>query len=254
MIVRAVRAEWVKLSTVRATRWTLASSIALGLVIVALVAWVTRNTESTSEDGILLALAPFTGLAGMPGIAVIFSAVVGILSITSEVRFNTIRTTFLAVPNRPIALTAKTAVVAVVCALAFLVAEWLAMGLFLLIGGGGPGFSATGAGASAYLTLPLAAGLAAILGVAVGTAIRNAAGAIIVLLAYMLVVESVISAVPQTRDAAPYLPMTNFENLLGIALPSTTMPWPAWGSLIYLIVVIGALWAGAVALIARRDA
>ncbi|ADG80319.1 ABC transporter permease OS=Tsukamurella paurometabola (strain ATCC 8368 / DSM / CCUG 35730/ CIP 100753 / JCM 10117 / KCTC 9821 / NBRC 16120 / NCIMB 702349/ NCTC 13040) OX=521096 GN=Tpau_3741 PE=4 SV=1 [Tsukamurella paurometabola] len=256
MIVRAARAEWVKLSTVRATRWTLAASIAFGLFIVVLVALVTRNSESTTEDGIHLALAPFTGLGGIPGIAVIFSAVIGILSVTSEIRFNTIRTTFLAVSHRPVALVAKTVVVGVVCAVAFFLAEVVAMAVFLILGGGGAGFSPFGDGASVYITLPIAAALASTLGLAVGTAVRNAAGAITLLLAYMMVVESVIVTVPQTRGAAPYLPMTNFENFLGTATATSAIdfPWPPVGSLVYLIVVIGLLWVGSVALITRRDA
>lgn len=250
MIVRAVRAEWIKLSTVRATRWTLIASIALGLGIVILTAFITRNSD-TSENSVVLALAPFTGLPGIPGIAVIFSAVIGVLSVTSEIRFNTIRTTFLAISDRPVALAAKTAVVAAVCAVAFLAAEFLATVLFLVIGGGGSAYSPFGDGAITYVTLPIAAALASTLGLAVGAAVRNAAGALTLLLAYMMVVESVIAAVPQTRDAAPYLPMANFDNLLGVAADA---PWPSWGSLIYLLVVIGALWAGAVTLLSRRDA
>lgn len=253
MIARAVAAEFVKLITVRATRWLLIASIVFGLAIVPVIGWVTRKVEAGADDAIVLLLSPFAGLPGIPGLAVIISAVIGVLSVTTEIRFGTLRTTFLAVPNRVVAMTAKTAVVAAVCAAAFAVAELLAVLLFLAVGGGGPSFDPFGPGAWTYVSLPIAAALSAVLGIAVGSALRNAAGAITVLLAYLFVVDNVITTVPKTRPAGPYLPMSNLENMLGLKI-YTEFPWSGWVSLIYLVVVIGALWAGAVALISRRDA
>ncbi|WP_019202047.1 ABC transporter permease [Tsukamurella sp. 1534] len=252
MIGRAIAAEVVKLMTVRATRWLLAGAMVLGLAIVLLVGIVTNKLGEDLDNEVVVALAPFSGLPGIPGIAVLASTVIGVLSVTTEYRYNTMRTTFLAVPNRWAAMTAKTAVVASVCALGFLLAEVLSIAVFAVVGGGGPSFDPFGEGAGTYVTLPIAAAFCAVLGIAVGAVLRNAAGAITLLLAYLFVVDNVITTVPQTREAGPYLPMSNLENFIGIRFGD--FPWPGGVSFGYLVVVIGLLWLAAVTVVARRDA
>lgn len=50
MIVRAVQAEFVKLATVRATKWLLIGSSAAALAITVIVALVIRNVGETVDD------------------------------------------------------------------------------------------------------------------------------------------------------------------------------------------------------------
>lgn len=252
MIVRAIRAELVKIATVRATTWLLIGSIAAALAISVIVAVVVRNIGESIDDVGVVALAPFTGFGGLPGIAITFACVIGVLSVTTEIRYNTLNSTFLAIPNRWIALFAKTLVVAVVCAVTYAVAMIVCVVLFGLIVDGSP-FFVFRAGDTFLITFPIATALSAVLGVAVGCALRNGAGAVTLLLGYLFVVDNVVSSIPQTRDAGPYLPLSNLQNFMGVLL-SDDFPWPAAVSLVYLVVVIGALWAGAVALVARRDA
>lgn len=252
MIVRAVRAELVKIATVRATKWLLIGSSAAALAITVIVALVVRNLgESVDEIGVV-ALAPLSGFAVLPGIAITFAGVIGVLSVTTEIRYNTLRSTFLAVPNRWIALLAKTLVVAVVCAVTYAVVMVVAVLLFGVIVDGSPG-EVLRSGAGSFLSFPVATAFTAVLGVAVGCALRNGAGAITLLLGYLFVVDNVVASIPQTRDAGPYLPLSNLQNFMGV-LYDETFPWGAGVSFLYLVVVIGALWAGGVALIARRDA
>lgn len=252
MIVRAVQAELVKISTVRATKWLLIGSIVAALAISVIAALVVRNISETIDHVGVIALAPFTGFGGLPGIAITFAAVIGVLSVTTEIRYNTLRTTFLALSNRWIALLAKTIVVAVVCAVVYGAAMLVCVLLFGLIANGSPLF-AFRSGATFLITFPVATAFAAVLGVAVGCALRNGAGAITLLLSYLFVVDNVISTIPQTRDAGPFLPLSNLQNFMGVLL-SDDFPWPAPVSFAYLVVVIGALWAGGVALLAGRDA
>lgn len=253
MIVRAVRAELVKLATVRATRWLLIGSSAAALAITVVVALVMRSvlrTEDVSDEAVI-AFAPFTGFGGVPGISIVFAAIIGVLSVTTEVRFNTLRATFLAVSNRWVVLLAKTAVVVVVCAVVHLVALVIGAVLYGLIAYGSA-FASFRAGDTTLLTFPVAVGFAAVLGIATGAALRNGAGAIALLLGYLFVVDNVIGQIPQTHEAAAYLPFSNLQNLQGVLFSG--LPWGARVSFVYLLVVIGALWAGAVALVARRDA
>lgn len=251
MIVRAVQAELVKIATVRATKWLLLGSIAGALAISVIVALVIRNIGETIDDVGVVALAPFTGFGGLPGIAITFAGVIGVLSVTTEIRYNTLRSTFLAISNRWVALAAKTFVVAVACAVAYAVAMVVCVVLFGVIVDGSPLFVFR-AGGTFLVTFPIATALTAVLGVAVGCAIRNGAGAITLLLGYLFVVDNVILSIPQTRAAAPYLPLSNLQNFMGVLL--SDFPWAAPVSLLYLVAVIGLLWAGAVALVARRDA
>ncbi|CAM3647282.1 hypothetical protein ACXYTP_13260 [Tsukamurella ocularis] len=252
MIVRAVQAEFVKLATVRATKWLLIGSSAAALAITAIVALVIRNIGETVDDIGVVALAPLSGFAALPGIAITFAGVIGVLSVTTEVRYSTLRATFLAVPNRWIALLAKTFVVAVVCAVTYAVAMVVAVLLFGVIVDGSPG-EVLRSGAPSFLAFPVGTAFAAVLGVAVGCALRNGAGAITLLLGYLFVVDNVITTIPQTREAGPYLPLSNLQNFMGV-LFDDSFPWGPPVSFVYLLVVIGALWAGAVTLTARRDA
>lgn len=253
MIVRAIRAELVKIATVRATTWLLIGSSAAALAITVIVALVIRNVGETVDDIGVVALAPLSGFGGLPGIAITFAAVIGVLSVTTEIRYNTLRSTFLAVPNRWIALLAKTLVVAVVCAVGYTVTMIVAVLLFGVIVDGSPA-EVFRSGAGSFLAFPVGTAFAAVLGVAVGCALRNGAGAITLLLGYLFVVDNVITSIPQTREAGPYLPLSNLQNFMGVLFDGGTFPWGAPVSFVYLVVVIGALWAGAVALVARRDA
>ncbi len=252
MIVRAMRAELIKIATVRATKWLLIGSSAAALAITVIVALVIRNIGENVEDLGAVALAPLSGFSGLPGIGITFAAVIGVLSVTTEIRYNTLRATFLAVPNRWVALLAKTAVVAVVCAVAYAAVMVVAVLLFGVIVEGAPG-EVLSSGVGSFLAFPVGTAFAAVLGVAVGCALRNGAGAITLLLGYLFVVDNVITSIPQTRAAGPYLPLSNLQNFMGV-LFDETFPWGPGVSFVYLVVVIGVLWLGAVTLVARRDA
>ncbi|GAB3130040.1 ABC transporter permease [Tsukamurella serpentis] len=251
MITRAIGAELVKITTVRATKWLLLGSMAAALALTVVTALVVRNVGETISDVGAVALGPLTGFGGLPGLAITFAAVIGVLSVTTEIRYNTLRSTFLAIPRRWLALSAKTLVVAVVCALAYAAVMIVCVVVFGVIVDGSPLF-AFGSGAAFLFTFPVATAISAVLGVAVGCAVRNGAGAITLLLGYLFVVDNVVAAIPQTRDAGPYLLLSNLQNFLGV-LMNPEFPWSATVSAVYLVAVVGLLWVGAVALISRRD-
>ena len=249
MIPRALAAEWVKFATVRAPRLLLLLTAMAGIVISTLIGMLTRSPELSDGGGMLaLALSPWLGGGQLPGAAAVISAIVGVLTVTTEIRFSTLRVTFLAMPRRGVALAAKTTVTALVCAVAMTVGAGLSIA----------GYSAVGGridlhrNLEVWPALPLSAALFATLGVAIGAVVRNAAGAITLLLGYLFVVENVVLTVPRLRPAGPFLPLANNQHLLGSG--SIPMHWGAVGSAVYLVLVCGAVWVVAAVWSARRDA
>jgi ABC-2 type transport system permease protein len=245
-MLRAVHAEWIKFVSVRAPKLLLLLTVVGCAGISALIGLAARHLDD-GEGAARLALAPLVGYAGMPGAVVLVSGVIGVLAVSTEVRYNTLRTTFLAVPNRWLALAAKTLVTAGVCAVTALLAVVLGLGAYSVVGGRGAVFGEP----LLFAELMLVAALMAAVGVSVGTVVRNAAGGIALLLGYLLVVENVVWSVHRIAGAGPWLPLSNIQQLLGVGMQP--MPWGAFGSLIYLVVLIGLIRLAATAVLLRRD-
>lgn len=123
----------------------------------------------------------------------LFAALAGALAITSEIRFGTIRPTFLVQPRRGPVLAAKLAVGALTGLAYGLLAEGLMAGFAALA------FSIRGIPneltSSDYLRILLggatAAALWAVLGVGVGALVRNQVATLVGLCAWMFLIESV---------------------------------------------------------------
>ncbi len=264
MIVNAIAAEWLKLRTVRATKWCLGLLLVLSVAISLAIGLALRSTAVGDYDdslaggsggnGALLAAAaaPIIGFAGLPGFGVLLCGLLGVLSVTTEVRFGTLRTTFLAVPRREVALAAKLLVVAATCAAATLLTLVVCLIVFVAVGGGAGTVSLFGAGASIYLAVPVAAAPVSAVGVGVGALLRNAAGAVTVLLIYFVLVENVLSSVPKVKVVAPYLPFANLQHFLHVAVAD--FHWPGWVGLLYFAAFAAVVYGAGAALVARRDA
>jgi ABC-2 type transport system permease protein len=147
--------------------------------------------------------------------AVLLATVAGIVIVTAEHRYGTIRPTLLVQPRRRVVLGAKL-VTAALTGLAFAavcVALAFGAGLALL----------AVRGADVALTTPHtlelvfgtagASALSAMLGVAVGTLVRSQSGAIVALLAYAFVADAILfAAVP---SVGRFLPGKAGDALLG---------------------------------------
>ncbi|HEY2061518.1 ABC transporter permease [Amycolatopsis sp. NBC_01480] len=178
--------ERIKLFTTRSPWWCAAIAIVLTAGFSALIA----SASPAGED----ILVSTTQAGSQFGTAVIM--VLAALSVTTEYRFGTIRTTFQAVPHRGSVLTAKATVVGL---LALVIGEVGAFGAWAL------GYAIR---PSATLVLDSSAkwinvagvgvlfALAAVIAVAVGILIRHSAGAIALLLIYVLAVENLIQLIP----------------------------------------------------------
>jgi ABC-2 type transport system permease protein len=135
-------------------------------------------------------------LMGAGVTAVLFATFAGLLAVTSEFRYGTIRPTLLVQPDRQTVLAAKLAAAAVT-GLAFAaacVAVSFATG-WAILAGRGVGVALSGGELAAMAAgIGGASLLGALLGVAVGALIRNQAGAILAVAAYAFAVDAVLFA------------------------------------------------------------
>ena len=235
--------ERIKLFSVRSTWWCMLLAIALPVALSALVATNADRIDVLSTQ------------AGYQfGLMVVL--VLAALSITTEYRFSTIRATFLAVPNRIVALTAKTALIA---ALAFVLGEVVAFGSWATAKVLRPEIALALEDSS---TVRLVAGIgvvfaiSAVLAVAVGALVRQTAGAVALLLVWSLLVEQLVLLIPNIgADINNWMPFVAADHFLkgGGPLP-TDMPYGPWGGLAYFAAVTLGVWLVAAFVVRSRDA
>lgn len=182
--------ERIKLLSTRSPWWCAVASIVLAGGFTAIVVSNANEyfpvTVATTQFGYSF------------GLAVVM--VLGALSVTTEYRFGTIRTTFAAVPSRTKALLAKAAVVG---ALALLIGELTAFaswGISLLLAPDADLALNTTADIVNVTGVGAVYALTAVLAVAVGLLVRHSAGAISLLLIYTMVVEGLVQVIPQIGD------------------------------------------------------
>lgn len=147
--------------------------------------------------------------------AVLFATLVGLIAVTGEFRYGTIRPTLLFEPRRRVVLAAKLTVAALTGLLlaAICVGVCFAAGLAILT------VRDVDVALTSAHTLPLvfgtvgASAAGAMLGVAVGALIRNQAGAIVAVLAYAIAVDAVLFAA--APSVGRYLPGKAGDALVG---------------------------------------
>lgn len=250
--------ERIKLFTTRSPWWCALITLVVTIGFSALVV-------GNSNDGEFAATVASTQFGYGFGMAVIM--VLAALSVTTEYRFSTIRTTFQAVPHRASALLAKTTVVAL---LALVIGEVSAFGSWAL---------GTLLKPNADLALNSAAdwtnvagvgaiyALAAVIAVAVGILIRHSAGAIALLMIYALAVESLVRLIPGIGDDIyRWMPFNMAEKFLtgdgatnpgrnsGAGAPLSTATLSQGWALAYFAAFALVLLATAIGVARRRDA
>jgi ABC-2 type transport system permease protein len=238
-----IRAELLKIRSTRTTIGLALGMIALILLVGLLAGLLTKAAHLTSSQDQL-------GLLAFGSFASVFSALAGLMLITSEYRYGTIRPTFLFAPRRSQVLAAKLAA-GLLAGLAFGIAgEALGFGIGYAIfdARGIPYEPGTGQTALVLGGTVAASALWGAIGVGLGAIVRNQVGAIVALLGWGFVVEHLLFAfVPSVGRFAP----GNAENglfgltgkhLLGTAAGAAT-----------LVVWTAALAAIGATLAARRD-
>ncbi|MFD5097237.1 ABC transporter permease [Amycolatopsis thailandensis] len=216
--------ERIKLFTTRSPWWCALITLAVVIGFAAIFAGAAPAGEFTDVSN-----SQFGYVFGMTVIMVLAA-----LSVTTEYRFGTIRTTFQAVPNRKSALLAKTGVVALLSLVIGEIAAFAAWGLAsimrpedLMLNTTAEWISVAGVG--------VVFALASVIAVAVGILIRQSAGAISLLLIYTLAVENLIQLIPKVgKDIYDWMPFHVADRFLtGSGPAAANAPLSQAGSLAY---------------------
>lgn len=182
-MIAAVRAEWIKLTTVTSSWVLVVLAAAIPLVVVGL----TGLFDSADIDGDNLAEI----VVGVGVLSAMLLGALSVLSITSELSTSTIRPTFAALPDRWRPLLAKPIVQAAVTTLTLLAVVIVGWGIGSGLVDGDQSLDDDGVTAS-LIGLVVLGVLLTVFGYALGLLVRSTALAIIILLLWPLLAEGII--------------------------------------------------------------
>jgi len=242
-VIDQTRSELLKLRSTRTTLGLVIGMVALLLLSVLLTGLLSEELSLSTDDN-------QRDLLTISGIANLFAALCGVLLVTNEFRFGTIRSTVLVTPRRSLVVGAKVAAGLLAGLALAALAQLLTFGIgYTILSGRGIPIELDGG----ELARLLVGGLAAIalwgaIGVGLGTVVRNQVGAVIGLLAWVLFVEHLLFAL--VPSVGRLMPTQAASALLG-QKDEHYVPALAGGALLVAWAAVLAL-AGA-ALLARRD-
>lgn len=204
---RVLRSEWIKLTSLRSTVWSLGLIVALGIGLSILMAATIDTGGGAGGSAALTVMIARIGLT----FGQLIAAILGVLVISGEYSTGMIRSTLAAVPARLPVLAAKAitlfALVTVVGAVTVFGA-WAATYPLLDAQGRAMGLDADGvaialAGGALYL------GLTAVFALGLGALLRAAAGGMAAALGVILVLPMVMPllalAAPWVADIDPFM-------------------------------------------------
>ena len=250
---RAVRAEWIKLWSVRSTGWSVAAMVALGAGLTTLVCALVAPDLAAGMTGEPVGAFITWGLL----FAQVTAVVLGALTVTGEYGTGMIRATLAANPRRGTVLLAKALVLAgtlFVAGVVTAVLGWLGGNAFLSAEGigislGDEGMLRSLLGSGLYM-----AGLG-LLAMAAGLLLRSTAAVVSVVLALVFVVGNLVMLLPGALgEWLTKLMPGNAGSRIATPESFTPMlldPWP--GFTVFAAEVAVVLAVGAVTF-RRRDA
>jgi ABC-2 type transport system permease protein len=244
---RVLRSEWTKFRSLRSTMWTLLVAVVLTIGIgAAFSAIVDLQWDNFS----LADRAKFTAtVISLNGIqfSQLAVGVLAVLMISGEYSTGMIRSSLTVVPKRLPTLWAKLAVFAAVSFVVMFAASLVSFFLGqTLLSGHNIGASITDptalrsvVGASLYVTV------AGLIGLALGTLVRNTAGAISAFVGVFFVLPPLTQLLPSSWSShfVQYLPSNAGEALYGGTrdLANALSPWTGFAVLAaYAVILIGA--------------
>jgi len=207
-VISQINAELLKVRSTRTTLGLVCGMLVLTLLIVILSGLLTH------ESG-LLSKRDQINLFATGGVSLIFAALAGVLLITSEYRYGTIRSTFLFTPSRSRVVQAKLAA-GLITGVGFGVAAVglsLGIGSIILSARGIPSSLDTG-----DVLLLLFGGVAGVslrgaVGVGLGAILRNQVAAVITLLAWDFVINGLLFGL--APSVGRFMPTTAADALMG---------------------------------------
>jgi len=250
-VTALVRAELLKLRTVRLPLWLLVTALlltALSVVVTVLTAGLEGNPLERDDPGLFA-----TAVSSASG-ANIVVLILGILTLTQEYRFGTATPSFLVTPKRGRVVAAKMLAIALVGLLYALICSVVAVGLgAVLIPVRDGVVSWDGQVFEVLAGVVLVTVLYGPIGIAVGALVRNQIAAVVGALAWMFIVEQLVIALwPEVGKWTPGGASTAILQLGDLATTRGDL-LPAWGGVVLLVAYAAVLSVvGAVSTL-RRD-
>lgn len=251
-----IAVERIKLFSTRSPWWCM---IAAAVLTVGMAALFTGFVPSQDEAQVTPIQTQFGVQLGL-----MVMMVMAALAVTTEYRFNTIKTSFQAVPQRAALLLNKTLVVAALAAVVGLVAAFGSWGIGTLLVGNGDMAIDTGADWRLLAGNGLVYAFSAVIAIAIGILIRQSAGAIAIVIVWSLLVEDMVGLIPKVGDDlsrwAPFNNATAFLNqgqdwgLIGDDAGNQTYALGVWPSLLYFAAWGVGLMVIALFMASKRDA
>jgi ABC-2 type transport system permease protein len=242
-VIPQTRAELLKIRSTRTTLGLVLGMVALMLLFVLLHGLLSNLDELDGKEN-------QRDLLGFGSIAGLFAALAGVLVVTSEYRFGTIRPTFLFSPRRSRVIRAKLAASILTGLVLAIVGEGLTFGIGYAILSGRDISIVLGGDDIALLVLGVLASTALWGGIGVGLAaiLRNQVGSVIGLLFWVFAVENLLFGL--VPSVGRFTPSQATNSLIGLTTDHLLAPAAGGAVLVAWMVTLA---AGGVAITARRD-
>ena len=247
-----LRAEWLKLRTVRSTWWTLIATFVLGAGLTVLLCWANADWLASADAD----ESPGSFITWGMMIAQITAVVLGALVVTTEYGTGMIRSTFAAVPARGRVLAAKSLLLVTVL---FVVGTVTALvgyaGGNYFLDREGIGMALEGGVLRAMYGSGLYLAGIGLFTVAVGFLLRHTAGTISVVLALMLILGNMVNLVPGTfGEWLTKLMPGNAGSVVSTPVPFNPDLLGPWAGLAVFAGETAVLLGAAYVVLRRRDA
>jgi ABC-2 type transport system permease protein len=253
---RLIRAEWVKLRSLRSSAWTLGAMVVASIGLAALISASDAHGYSGLSAADQATWDPTNESLAGTIFGQLAIGVFGVLAITGEFASGTIRSSIAAAPRRTPMFAAKAIVyggVALVAGelislLSFFVGQQIIAGSAPHATFGQPGVARAVLFAGVYLAL------ISLLSLGLGGLLRHTAGAITAVVAILLVVPAITGALPSSfrYSVGRFLPLQIGGDSMGAVVPEphALSAWAGFGMLsLYALVLLGlAGWS-----LVRRD-
>lgn len=251
----ALRAEWIKLRSLRSTWLTLLCLfvVGIGISLLATSAAGAQYADATAAER--AAWDPTANTLTSYIVAQLIIGVVGILVVTSEYATGEMQTSMMASPRRNRLLAAKVVVATAIAAIAGQALMFTAFSLGQVVLAahdaphatlGDPGVLSAVVGGGVYLAA------IALLAVALGAITRSTAGALAILVGIIFVVPGFAGLLPSwLQFLLDYWP-TLGASAVTATIPDASYPYP-WLNLGGMCLGVGAVLVAAFVLFRRRD-
>lgn len=272
MLLNTINAEWIKMRSTRSFYWTTALIVLFAVGWSLLMgfangyAWQDAVDSGNAED--LASLGDpadlfdvSTAVSGLQLFGIMIVIIQAVILVTGEYGNGTAKLSALAAPRRWQLPVAKSLVYGVIVAVLFLIMSVVSVWLTALTATaqvedssitGELSMSADGAW-SVVLLMVLASVLIVMVSVGVGYLLRRTAGAVALLLLWVLLLEDLVGMIPKVGDwVTPYLPFKNMNAAISQSALADA-PWGVGGSVVYFVVFSVIVFGAGVIVLRKRD-